>query len=246
MKRGIFLAFLFMTLSASHSSAAETPAQWRLVWSDEFDGQSLDSSKWRAEDAALIKNSELQYYTPDDVYLENGNLVLRSQKRDMYGRHYSSGLVETKGKFSKEYGRFETRAKLPKGKGIWPAHWMLPVDKSWPPEIDIMELLGHDPKTVYAHFHWSVYSKHAYEGRRYTGPDFSADFHVFAVEWEPTEIRWYVDGDLVMSRKGQVPHKPFYLILNTAVGGVWPGNPDATTQFPQYHLIDYVRVYEKA
>lgn len=235
-----------MSLSTPNGHSQEAAPQWRLVWSDEFDGAALDASKWRAEDAALIKNAELQYYSPEDVYLENGMLVLRSQKRDLYGRHYSSGLVETKGKFSRQYGRFETRAKLPRGKGIWPAHWMLPADKSWPPEIDIVEMLGDEPNVVYTHFHWSAFSKHAYEGKRIKGPDFSADFHTFAVEWEPREIRWYVDGQLVHSRTGQVPHKPFYLILNTAVGGIWPGNPDATTEFPQYHLIDYVRVYEKA
>ena len=228
------------------SRAADKPPDvpgWRLVWHDEFGGRELDHTKWRPEDAALEKNNEKQYYTPEDVYLENGSLVLRSQDRPRGKRAYTSGLVETVGLFSQRYGRFEVRAKLPRGRGIWPAHWLLPDDNSWPPEIDIMELLGHDPKRIYMTNHWRAPEGPRHEGRSFEGPDFTADFHTFTMEWDPDEIRWYVDGVQRHSTRKNVPDVAMRIILNTAVGGNWPKDPDKTTLFPQYHFIDYVRVY---
>ncbi len=219
---------------------------WRLIWHDEFDGPALDDIKWRAEDAALEKNNEQQYYTPEDVFVRGGNLVLRSQRRERGGRPYTSGLVETKGRFSFRFGRVEVRAKLPGTKGVWPAHWMLPADGSWPPEIDFMELLGHEPNRVYQTNHWGRdYTEHQYDGKMTEGPDFTAGFHTFAVEWEPEEIRWFVDGKHTHTMRSNVPTKPFFIILNTAVGGDWPGFPDATTVLPQEHLVDYVRVWQR-
>ncbi|MBK7405147.1 MAG: family 16 glycosylhydrolase [Phycisphaerales bacterium] len=224
---------------------AERPG-WRLVWGDEFEGAALDPAKWRVEDAALIKNNELQYYSPDEVYLEHGCLVLRSRERGMGGRSYTSGLVDTRHRFSQAFGRFEVRAQLPKGRGVWPAHWMLPEDHpAWPPELDIMELLGHEPDVVYQTQHWGVWPNNAHEGRPMRGPDFSEEFHTFAMEWSPERVDWFVDDRLQFSSTREVPTIPFYLILNTAVGGDWPGNPDATTVLPQYHRIEYVRVYAK-
>lgn len=218
---------------------------WYLIWQDEFEGDKLDLSKWRIEDAALIKNNELQYYTPEEVYVHDGVLTLRSQKRQMGGREYTSGLVETTGKFSFQYGRVEVRAKLPGTKGMWPAHWLLPDSGKWPPEIDIMELVGHRPNRVHMTNHYGIWPHNRYESSTYSGPDFTKDFHTFAVEWEPNEIRWYVDGTQRFSTKKHVPQEPFFIILNTAVGGNMPGNPDDTTVFPQHHNIDYVRVYGK-
>ena len=216
---------------------------WGLVWHDEFQGDTLDHLKWRVEDAALVKNNELQYYSPDEVYLRNGVLVLRSGKRSVGGRAYTSGLVDTRGKFAQQYGRFEVRAKLPPGQGMWPAHWLLPEDGRWPPEIDIMESKGHEPNIVYMTNHWGVWPNNKHEGDTYTGPDFAKDFHVFAVEWEPDEIRWFVDEKQGFSTTANIPAGRFYIILNTAVGGMFPGPPDKTTVFPQYHQIDYVRIY---
>ncbi len=242
-----FLVFLFSIKGLcdfENETSLKIPG-WRLTWNDEFDGDSVDELKWLVEDAALIKNNELQYYTPEDVYVHDGVLTLRSQKRSMGGRPYTSGLVETKGKFSQKYGRFEIRAKLPKGKGIWPAHWLLPAVNKWPPEIDIMEMLGHEPNRVYGTVHWGTYPNNKHSGSSYIGPDFSEDFHIFAIEWEPDEIRWYVDGEEFynFTTESYIPQETMRIILNTAVGGDWPGNPDATTVFPQYHDIDYVRVY---
>ncbi|MCM8814231.1 MAG: family 16 glycosylhydrolase [Candidatus Omnitrophica bacterium] len=227
------------------ASAAELPG-WYMVWNDEFDGEAVDLHKWRIEDAALVKNNEQQYYAPDEVYVQDGRLTLRSRQREMGGRPYTSGLVETRGKASWQYGRFEIRAKLPAGKGLWPAHWMLPASGFWPPEIDIMEMLGHMPKVIHMTVHWGVWPKKKQRGFLWHGEDdFSAGFHVFALEWDERELRWYIDGALRARQSAYVPQEPFYLILNTAVGGNWPGNPTPRTVFPQYHEIDYVRVYAR-
>ncbi len=219
--------------------------EWVVIWHDEFDGDRVNPAKWRIEDAALIKNNEQQYYTPEDVYLEDGHLVLRSQQRPMGGRDYTSGLVETKGLFTFTYGRVEVRARLPKGKGIWPAHWMMNAVGTWPPEIDIMEMLGHRPTKIHMTNHFGVHPRNSRHGGYYEGPDYSADFHTYAIEWTPDEIKWFIDGVERFSTRKYVHDVPFYIILNTAVGGNWPGYPDETTEFPQYHHIDYVRVYKK-
>ena len=218
---------------------------WRLVWSDEFDGAAIDPAKWRVEDAGLVKNNELQYYTPEEVYLTNGCLVIRSQRRPMGEREYTSGLVETRGKFAMVYGRYEIRAKLPRTQGLWPAHWMLPEDGSWPPEIDIMESVGSQPTLITMSLHNGFWPDLDSQTMDYIGPDYSADFHVYALEWEPGEIRWYIDGEQRFAAQDGVPQKPMYMILNTAVGGEMPGDPDETTVFPQFHEIDYVRIYGK-
>ncbi len=250
VQRLLVPVMILCCLSFSDAVKADVPKElaggWRLVWHDEFDGNKLDSSKWVAEDAALEKNNEGEYYTPEDVSVHDGFLTLRSEKRDMGGRHYTSGLVETRGKFARVYGRFEIRAKLPKGQGIWPAHWLMPDDDSWPPEIDIMELIGHYPNRIYMTNHFtSAEGGPTWHGDSFTGSDFSKDFHVFAVEWEPDEIRWYIDGVERFSTKENIPNVPMRIILNTAVGGDWPGYPTKKTVFPQFHDIDYVRVYAK-
>ncbi|MCB9850010.1 MAG: family 16 glycosylhydrolase [Phycisphaerales bacterium] len=247
------IALTVVLLPAQSARGEFDDAGWDMVWNDEFDGTTIDTSKWRVEDAFLVKNQELQYYAPDDVYLENGNLILRSQARQYWGWDtwnwrwfdYTSGLVETKGHFNRTYGRVEIRAKLPKTQGIWPAHWMLPSSNSWPPELDIMEMLGHEPNTVYTTHHWGNWPNVQSLGSSYEGPDYSAGFHTFALEWFPGRLDWYIDDALVFtSISSGIPNEPFYIILNTAVGGIWPGNPNGTTVFPQYHTIDYVRVYE--
>jgi beta-glucanase (GH16 family) len=234
---------------------------WSLRWHDEFDGDSVDSTKWMVFDGHLIKNHELQYYDPEDVYLENGCLVLRSRQHDppVTRPHpsghdaefeFTSGLVETPGLFAHTFGWIEVRAKLPSTQGIWPAHWMLGDnfhEIGWPRsgEIDIVEYIGDDVDTVHFSRHWG--DPYVYRGTSYSGPDFFQDFHTFAMHWTAEEMSWYVDGSLryrtSITDAGDIFQKPFYLILNTAVGGDWPGFPDATTVFPQYHEIDYVRWY---
>ena len=265
--------FTCLTILSPAAIAVEKSEKddWKLVWKDEFSESKLSPQKWNVLLREQSKHNELQYYVPDEAYIENDCLRLRSQKRDFGTQHFTSGRVDTSGKFSPVYGRFEIRAKLPGGQGLWPAHWLYPQNRDWPmeqlmtsavdegrerqipeerpwySEIDIMEFLGHEPKVVYATLHY-----HSFDGKKKSSSgtlkgdvDVTKDFHIYALEWDPDEIRWFVDGKLIHSTKEGVPHTPHYLILNTAVGGQWPGNPDDKTAFPQYHDIDYVRVYQR-
>jgi len=174
-------------------------------------------------------------------------------------RNYTSARLVTRGKFEQAYGRFEARIKLPFGQGIWPAFWMLGNNINsvgWPTcgEVDIMENIGREPFTNHGSLHGPGYSGGNPLTATFTlsnGEQFKDDFHVFAVEWEPREIRFYIDNTLYQMRRSSelsanqrwVYDHPFYLLLNVAVGGDWPGAPDATTIFPQTMMVDYVRVY---
>ncbi len=252
-------------------TTAPPAARWVLTWSDEFSGPDNllpDSSKWTVEVGGHWANNELQYYTnrPQNIHIENGNLVITARAeeyKDAAGvsRAYTSARMKTLGKFSQKYGRFEARIKLPQGQGLWPAFWLLGDDiqrAHWPAcgEIDIMENVGSRMSSVLGTLHGPGYSGNAGPTATYTLPSqqkFSDDFHVVAVEWEPSAIRFYVDGNLYETRtpadlpagtKWVFDH-PFFIILNLAVGGNLPGSPDATTRFPQSMLVDYVRVYER-
>jgi beta-glucanase (GH16 family) len=242
---------------------------WKLVWHDEFDGKTVDDSKWQFEvNARGGGNNELQYYTsrPQNASVTNGFLVIQALRETFTGsggtREFTSARLNTRNRGDWRCGRFDIRAKLPMGKGIWPAIWMLPSDRKyggWPNggEIDIMELVGHEPSRVHGTLHYGDDAKgHVYRGDSITLPsgNFSEEFHVFRLDWDPEEIRWYVDDKLYQTQKswhtrGHPFPAPFdqrfHLILNLAVGGNWPGNPDKTTVFPQQLLIDYVRVYER-
>jgi beta-glucanase (GH16 family) len=259
---------------ATQTSSATTPPAsptYQLVWSDEFsgtDGSAPDASKWAIQTGGNgWGNNELEYYTtrPQNVQVSGGNLVITAVKEDYTGpdgvsRHYTSARLQTKGLFSQQYGRFEAHIKVPKGQGMWPAFWMLGnnIDTAgWPAcgEVDIMENIGKEPAIVHATLHAPNYPPAGYTAS-YTLPSgaLSDDFHVFAVEWEPQQIRFYIDGTLYATdTQSAAPSptnwpfstQPFFLLLNLAVGGDWPGNPDATTQFPQQMLVDYVRVYQK-
>jgi beta-glucanase (GH16 family) len=252
--------------------AAPVPI-WNLVWSDEFNGpngSAVDSSKWVTETGGGgWGNDELEYYTTrlENASQLNGNLVIKVMQEKYTGadgvtRNYTSARLKTQGKFSQAYGRFEARIQIPRGQGIWPAFWMLGDDiekTGWPAcgEIDIMENIGKEPGLVHGTIHGPGYSGANGIGAPYAlpgGAPFAENFHIFAVEWEPSAIRFYVDDHLYATRtpadlpKGTkwVYDHPFFLLLNVAVGGGWPGNPDASTVFPQTMLVDYVRVYERA
>jgi beta-glucanase (GH16 family) len=221
------------------------PSEWKLVWQDEFDTSTIDLTKWNIRDGGPVYNNERQVYVPENVYIEDGNLVILSQRHPRETPRFTSGRLNTSGKFEQQFGFIEIRAKLPKTQGIWPAHWMLPANDDFPPEIDIVEMLGHDPNTVYMSLHWEEDEKIISDTSFYIGPDFSDDFHLFAIEWNENAIIWYIDGVERHRIETYIPQQPFYLIINTAIGGYWPGNPDRNTLFPQYHIVDYVRVYEK-
>jgi beta-glucanase (GH16 family) len=262
-------------LTCDSAVAQTTPIEkrgWKLTWHDEFERKGVnhpDPSKWEFEiGGGGWGNNELEYYTQriENSREENGLLAITAAKEDYAGeggvkRSYTSARLKTKTHFSQAYGRFEARIKLPGGKGVWPAFWLLGDDigkDGWPScgEIDIMESIG-DATTAYGTLHGPGYSgasgmqgKYVLSGQR----RFQDDFHLFAVEWDPEMIRFYVDDVMYASKTAQdVPPKskwvfdhPFFIILNLAVGGNWPGNPDKSTVFPQTMLIDYVRVYERA
>ena len=262
---------LIFIVAANAYSTAQT---WTLVWSDEFNGAAgspVDSTKWVFDTGGSgWGNNELEYYTNSTANASmdgNGNLVITAiketvpgKKRCWYGRcQYSSARIKTAGNFKRAYGRFEARIKIPYGRGIWPAFWMLGsnINKvGWPRcgEIDVMENIGREPSIAHGTIHGPGYSGASGIGAAYNLPAgaFAAEFHVFAIEWEPGAIRWYVDGNLYETRtQTDLPagaewvfDHPFFMLLNVAVGGNWPGIPDATTVFPQKMYVDYVRVYQ--
>ncbi|WP_288378504.1 glycoside hydrolase family 16 protein [uncultured Massilia sp.] len=242
--------------------ASSAPAGWTLAWSDEFDGADLDRGKWTPETGGHgWGNAELQHYTGrrENVRVEDGLLVIEARREAYGGNAYTSARIKTAGLMEQMHGRFEARIKVARGQGIWPAFWMLGADIGkigWPRagEIDIIENIGKEPDIVHGTVHGPGYSGEKAFGApaRLAQGSYADDFHVFAVEWEPGEIRWYRDGvhfhtarpELV---KGDwVFERPFFVLLNLAVGGYWPGNPDGTTVLPQRMLVDWVRVYRKS
>lgn len=236
-----------------------TPSPWILVWSDEFASETLNPQNWLFDKGAGgWGNNELQYYSnrPENIRIEDGVLIIEARNEEYMAWEYTSARIKTHYLQSWTYGRIEARMKLPVGgKGVWPAFWMLGdniATARWPNcgEIDIMENIGN-PTVIYGSVHGPGYSGgNAITKSFVSAVDLSADFHIYAVEWEADEIRWYVDDQLYHTlRREQVPGEwvfdhPFFLILNLAVGGNWPGYPDETTIFPQQLLVDYVRVYQ--
>lgn len=277
----VFVAFLWAVIPSPASpgrapgdqsvSAARPADNWVLTWSDEFDGpdgSAPDSHKWNVEKGGSgWGNDELQYYTPrpQNVRQENGNLVIEARKEAFVGqdgvrRNYTSARLTTQELFSQKFGRFEARIQVPSGQGVWPAFWLLGDNFStvgWPEcgEIDVMENVGKEPGIIHGSIHGPGYFGATPLTTAYTLPQghFSDGFHIFAVEWEPHEIRFYVDGELFATKRAQdipkgtrwVFDHPFFIILNLAVGGHMPGSPDKSTTFPQRMRVDYVRVYSR-
>lgn len=270
---------------------------WKLVWSDEFDGVDVDPAKWDYDIGNGFfdyknhvwvpgwGNEELQYYTrePENVFVKDSILHIRAVKEPLHGCGYTSARLKTRARdgralFAQQYGRFEFKAKVPYGKGMWPAIWMLPLEDrygGWAAsgEIDVMEILGEKPDQVLGSIHFgSTFPERQLVTHTRTIPQNStvADWHVYAVEWEPGVIRWLLDGELwatqnawwscskIRNGQGVPPRRnaevnpwpapfdqPFYLIMNIAVGGNFPGVPNPQTRFPAEMLVDYVRVYER-
>jgi beta-glucanase (GH16 family) len=265
----MILAFLLETLGSCKKAnqvvdAATTPtdtipvpAGWQLVWHDEFDGPSIDQAKWNFEvNGNGGGNNELQYYTArtSNAYIDSGKLVIQALQESYLGKSYTSARMNSNEKGDWTYGRFEIRAKLPYGRGLWPAIWMLPTDwvyGGWPAsgETDIMEMLGHETTKVYGTIHYgSSPATHQQTGGSYVISEgsFAGTYHVFAIEWDTTGMHWYVDGTKYFETLHGSPFdKRFHMMLNVAVGGNWPGSPDASTIFPQRMFVDYVRVFRK-
>lgn len=255
-KSYVFLLVLALVATLFPIPAAN--AAYNLVWSDEFNGSTIDTNNWVYEigtGSGGWGNNELQYYTsrPENARIENGNLVIEARKESYGGMNYTSARLKTQGKKSFKYGRIEARIKLPKGQGLWPAFWTLGADigsVGWPKsgEIDIMEHVNNENNT-HGYIHWDV-NGHA----SYGGPSHTIDvtqYHVYSIEWTPSSIKWFIDG--VPFKEANIEnninsteefHKEHFLLLNMAVGGNWPGSPDGSTVFPAKMFVDYVRVYQ--
>ena len=232
--------------------AATKQAKWDLVWADEFNGTTLDAASWIAVDGAVNVNNELEYYTPSDVYLENGSLVLRSQQRVMGGRSYTSGEVRSGTNRTVRIGNaVEWRTQTPTGKGIWPANWLVNTPcngitgcgGAWPPEIDVMEIRGSMPDDNLMTHWWGTYPGQQHETSEYAGVALSSGYHTYRVEWFADSLVWYIDGTQRAKHTSNITVGNLQLVMNTAIGGDFDGSPDGSTVFPQYHRLDYVRVY---
>ena len=236
----------------------------QLVWADEFDGNTLNTANWTHEIGTGSNgwgNNELQYYRPENTLIQNGHLIIQAKEESFGGRNYTSSRIISQNKQSFQYGRIDFRAALPKGQGIWPALWMLGESfgsTGWPfcGEIDIMEMIGGDApgrdNTVHGTIHWDNNGQYANTGDSYSlsGAKFYDEWHVFSILWDENFIRWYVDDieyyvvDITPGGLSEFQEE-FFFIMNIAVGGNWPGSPDATTEFPQRMAVDYVRVYQE-
>jgi beta-glucanase (GH16 family) len=267
------LAFFSVAAFLSFVACASVSRSPSPVWQDEFDGPagaSFDRAKWTADTGgAGFGNQEREFYTTrtENAVLDgHGHLVITalaepssSNRQCWYGRClYTSTRLKTEGLFAQAYGRFEARIRIPRGQGMWPAFWMLGANIAnvgWPQsgEIDIMENIGREPPVVHGTMHGPGYSGEHGIGRADTLKSgiYADDFHIYAVEWRPNEVAWFVDGrqynrvtpaDLPQGAKWVFDH-PFFLLLNLAIGGGWPGDPNASTTFPQQMIVDYVRVY---
>lgn len=250
----LLVAALIVTLLPAPSANAA----YSLVWSDEFNGTSINTNNWTFEIGTGSNgwgNNELQYYTnrPENARIENGNLVIEARQESYGGRNYTSARLKTQGKQTFKYGKIEARIKMPKGQGIWPAFWTLGSDITtvgWPRsgEIDIMEHVNNENNT-YGYIHWFNNGNVSYGGASHTID--VTDYHVYSIEWTPSSIKWFVDG--IQFREANIAnningtgafHKEHFLLLNMAIGGNWPGSPNSSTAFPAKMYVDYVRVYQ--
>ena len=240
------------------------PQDYQLIWSDEFNGTKLDSTKWSYQigNRHGWGNHEKEYYTSENAIVKDGYLTIIAKKENRDGFDYTSSRIRTINKGDWKYGKFEMRAKLPIGKGMWPAFWMMPTKSvygGWPVsgEMDIMEYLGNDSTTVYGTLHYGGRppdNKHTGKSFKLVEGDFHNQFHTFTLIWERGKVQWLVDDSLYQTQtewyttEGEFPapfDQEFHIILNLAVGGDWPGYPDEFTRFPQKFIVDYVRVYQE-
>ena len=242
-------------------STPETYEGMSLVWSDEFDGSTVNASNWTFEIGTGTwgwGNNELQYYQEDNTSIIDGNLVIEARRQTLESSNYTSSRLITRDKKSFRYGRVDIRAVMPEGQGIWPALWMLGSNHQqvgWPTcgEIDIMEMIGGGDgrdNVLRGTAHWNQGGTVSY-GQAYTNEsNLSEEYHVYSIMWDEQNIRWYFD-DINFNTMDITPaelsafHNNFYFIMNVAVGGEWPGNPDNTTFFPQWMIVDYIRVFQE-
>lgn len=257
-----FLQRIFLAALLAATPVLGAPGTWELAWADEFTGTELNRQHWTFDQGGGgWGNRELQFYTDrlDNCFLTNGWLIIEAKRERFENREYTSARLKTQGLHSWTYGRIEARIQVPSGQGVWPAFWMLGTNITsvgWPAcgEIDILEhVLPIGANTVRGSLHGPGYSGGQALHGDTTVSGLTSQFHVYAVQWEPEVIRWFVDGrkyfevkpaDLAPRR--WVFDRPHFLLLNLAIGGAWPGSPDRSTPWPARMVVDYVRVYRRA
>jgi beta-glucanase (GH16 family) len=264
--RSSFTRWFFLTGVATFLlGICEARAGWKLIWSDEFNGNSIDTNHWKFETGnnGGWGNRELEYYTgrPDNAYVSNGVLHIVARQENTNGFTFTSARMISAGLFAQKYGRFEFRAKFPHGKGYWPALWLMPNHSAyggWPScgEIDVVENKGDYPAVVQGTIHYAdADGSHLQSTDLYTFPQGSGvgDFHTYLLQWTTNSIGWYVDNQLYETQTNwstaNAPYpapfnQPFFIIMNLAIGGIYDGDPDANTVFPGEMQVDYIRVYE--
>jgi beta-glucanase (GH16 family) len=243
----LLLLWSVVMATVSTTMTASTRPRGRLVFADEFNGTTLNTAVWNTAywwGRGDTSRKELQYYAEDAFEVRDGllRIVARPQANDAFP--YTSGIITSLGTFSQRYGLFEIRARMPKGKGLLPAGWLLLANRLLPYEVDIFEIPGDSGQHVYMTYHWrDTHGVNRQEYGVFDGPDFSDGLHTFAVEWSPSSLIWFVDGVERFRSYQDVPPVPMYILINLAVGGEWVGDPDAATHFPAVLEVDYVRVY---
>lgn len=257
-----------LAIAAGDDGPLGQTGAWQRTFTDEFDGAEIDADKWTTcywwddNGCTNLGTKELQWYLPGNTDVADGLLRLTARPETVTGIEgraftYTSGMVTTgryyaekyrPARFAMRYGYVEIRARVPAGQGLWPAFWLLPTDQKSRPEIDVMEILGHRPGVLEMHFHYSDGDGHRQgAGHQTDNPDLSENWHVYGLEWRANALVWYLDGvEQWRYAEPGIPDQPMYLIINLAVGGEWPGDPDATTPFPAQFLIDYVRAWQPA
>ncbi len=260
----IFSSFILVCLfsfckKSTDASANQPPSDqqqdtstYQLVWSDEFDKPTIDTSVWNFEiDGNGGGNHEQEYYQRNNATIENGNLIITAKKESVGSHNYTSSRITTQGKKEFEYGRIEARIKIPVGQGFWPAFWMLGSNINsvgWPKcgETDIMEHINTD-SLIYGTLHWDN-NGHVQSGDTITSTP--SEYHVYSVEWDKNTIRWFIDSTQyhevnITTNSTEEFHQPFFILLNFAVGGDWPGQTINDNLLPAKMYVDYVRVYQK-
>jgi len=215
--------------------------KYRLIWEDEFDNEDLDFKKWSCVKKTNSDLNELQAYLAENVKISDRVLYLTAKKENYGDKQYTSGMIETYNKFNFKYGKIEVCVSIPKGKGLFPAIWLLSESGIF--EVDVLEALGQDASLIYGVNHYWIEGKKykTYSTVRIDKPE---KFHIYSLEWNEDELIWAVDNKVFHETNKGVPQEEMYILINLAVGGIWPGDPDQTTQFPNYMAIDYIRVYE--
>jgi beta-glucanase (GH16 family) len=235
-------------VSALEPRFAPTKPGYHLVFNDEFAGPQVSDTRWEPTlPWGNTNRDELQYYTPDALNQHDGVLTITATKENLNGKAYTSGVISSHQRFEFRYGYTEIRAQVPAGAGLWSAFWLLAPVPGSNEEADVMEILGSDPAKGYAVLHYGTTANKGKSIATYRGPDFSAGFHTFALDWEPDRMIWLVDGVERYRVTQNIPASPMYLIANLTVGGPnsWSGPPNRYTQFPAQFKIDYIRVFQR-